>query len=409
MRSTRAAALVAAGAAVALLAACSGGGSGDGGGDSGQEITILFGSSGDAETAALTEAAEAWAKESGNTVEVVAASDLNQQLGQGFSGNNPPDLFYMGWDQFQTYAGNGFLEPYAADMPNADEFYPALVDTYTFDDTFYCEPKDFSTLGLVINTDLWAAAGLTDADIPTDWDGLTAAATKLTANGVTGLSFGQEYARIGVFMNQAGGQLVDGDTVTADSPENAEGLAYVQSLLAAGALKFPADLDAGWGGEAFGLGKAAMVIEGPWINGALANDFPDVNYQVVELPAGPGGQSTYTFSNCWGMPAGSDTLDATKDLISFLTSDEQQLKFSEAFGVIPSTESAAATYAEQYPENAAFVAGNDYAVSPVSFAGAAEAIADFNASLAGIATADPSSLLSTFQENLQAALDEANG
>jgi multiple sugar transport system substrate-binding protein len=409
MRSTRAAALVAASAAVALLAACSGGGSGDGGGDSGQEITILFGSSGDAETAALTSAAEAWAETSGNTVEVVAASDLNQQLGQGFSGNNPPDLFYMGWDQFQTYAGNGFLEPYAADMPNAGDFYPALVDTYSFDDTFYCEPKDFSTLGLVINTDLWAAAGLTDADIPTDWDGLTAAATKLTANGVTGLSFAQEYARIGVFMNQAGGQIVDGDTVTADSSENAEGLAYVQSLLAAGALKFPADLDAGWGGEAFGLGKAAMVIEGPWINGALANDFPDVNYQVVELPAGPGGQSTYTFSNCWGVPAGSETLDATKDLISFLTSDEQQLAFSEAFGVIPSTEAAAATYAEQYPENAAFVAGNDYAVSPVSFAGAAEAIADFNASLAGLATADPSALLATFQENLQAALDEANG
>ena len=96
MRTRRAAAVIAAGAVVGLLAACSGGGSGDGGGDSGQELTILFGSSGDAETAALTEAAEAWASESGNTVEVVAASDLNQQLGQGFSGNNPPDLFYMG-------------------------------------------------------------------------------------------------------------------------------------------------------------------------------------------------------------------------------------------------------------------------------------------------------------------------
>ena len=409
MRTKRSAAIIAAGAAVALLAACSGGGSGDGGGDSGQEITILFGSSGDAETAALTEAAEAWASESGNTVEVVAASDLNQQLGQGFSGNNPPDLFYMGWDQFQTYANNGFLEPYAADLPNAGDFYPSLVDTYTFDDTFYCEPKDFSTLGLVINTDLWAAAGLTEADIPTDWDSLTAAATKLTANGVTGLSFGQEYARIGVFMNQAGGQLVDGDTATADTPENAEGLAYVQSLLAAGVLKVPADLDAGWGGEAFGLGKAAMVIEGPWINGAMQNDFPDVNFQVAELPAGPGGQSTYTFSNCWGIPAGSETKDAATSLVEFLTSDDQQLKFSEAFGVIPSTESAAATYAEQFPNNAAFVAGNDYAVSPLAFSGAAEAIADFNASLSGLATADPSALLATFQENLQAALDEANG
>ena len=27
------------------------------------------------------------------------------------------------------------------------------------------------------------------------------------------------------------------------------------------------DLDAGWGGEAFGTGKAAMTIEGNWING----------------------------------------------------------------------------------------------------------------------------------------------
>ena len=409
MRTTRAAAFVAAGAAVALLAACSGGGSGDGGGDSGQELTILFGSSGDAETAALTEAAEAWAEESGNTVEVVAASDLNQQLGQGFSGNNPPDLFYMGWDQFQTYASKGFLEPYAADLPNAGDFYPALVDAYTFEDTFYCEPKDFSTLGLVINTDLWAAAGLTDADIPTDWESLQAAATALSTNGVAGLSMGQEYARVGVFMNQAGGELVDGDTATADSPENAEGLAYLQGLLGAGALAWPADLDAGWAGEAFGLGKAAMVIEGPWINGALANDFPDVNYTVAELPAGPGGQSTFTFSNCWGIPAGSETLDAATSLVEFLTSDEQQLAFSEAFGVIPSTESAAATYAEQFPENAAFVAGVDYAVSPVSFAGAAEAVADFNASLSGFASADPAQLLATFQENLQAALDEANG
>lgn len=407
MHTRRLAALTAAGAAVALLAACSGGGGG-GGDTSGQELTILFGSSGDAETKALTAAAEAWASETGNTVEVIAASDLNQQLGQGFSGNNPPDLFYMGWDQFQTYASKGFLEPYAEELPNAGDFYPSLVDTYTYDGTFYCAPKDFSTLGLVINTDLWEAAGLTDADIPTDWDGLTAAATKLTADGVTGLSMGQEYARVGVFMNQAGGRLVDGDKATADSPENAEGLEYLQSLLSAGVLKWPADLDAGWGGEAFGLGKAAMVIEGPWINGAMQNDFPDVNFRVVELPAGPGGQSTFTFSNCWGIPAGSDTRDAAIDLVEFLTSDEQQLKFSEAFGVIPSTESAAATYAEQFPDNAAFVAGNDYAVSPIAFAGAAEVIADFNASLAGIATADARQILAGFQENLQAALDEAN-
>ncbi|MGV8970642.1 MAG: sugar ABC transporter substrate-binding protein [Microbacteriaceae bacterium] len=392
---------------VASLAACSSGGEETAA--DGQKLTVLIGSSGEAETAAVQAAADAWATESGNTVEVIAASDLNQQLGQGFSGNNPPDLFYMGWDQFQTYASNGYLEPYAENLSNADQFYPALKDAFTYDGTFYCAPKDFSTLGLIINTDLWAAAGLTDADIPTDWDGLTAAATALTTGDSVGLSFGQEYARIGVFMNQAGGSLVDGNSVTADSAENVAGIDYVKSLLDAGVLKFPPQLEAGWGGEAFGLQKAAMVIEGPWINGALKNDFPDVKYTAVELPAGPGGDSTFTFSNCWGIPVGSPTLDATQSLVEYLTTDEQQLAFADAFGVIPSTKSGAAAYAEKFPNNASFVAGNDNAVSPVAFAGASAVLGDFNSSLEGLAAGDAKALLKTLQQNLEAAYAEANG
>lgn len=391
--------------AVTLLAGCAAGGgsaSGDG------TLTILIGSSGDAETAAVQSAADAWAADNNAKVEVVAASDLTQQLSQGFAGDNAPDLFYMSWDQFSTYASNGYLDPYAADLPNAGDFYPTLTDTFTYDGTFTCAPKDFSTLGLIINTDLWAAAGLTDADIPTDWASLQAAATKLTANGVVGLSFGLEYARLGVFMNQAGGQLVDGTTATADSPENLAGLQYVQSLYDAGVLRWPSDLDAGWGGEALGAGKAAMVIEGPWIKG-IAGDYPDTNYAAYELPAGPGGKSTFTFTNCWGIPANSDTREQAVSLVEYLTGDEQQLAFADAFGVIPSTQAAAATYAQNYPENASFVAGADYAVSPVNFAGSAQVVSDFNAQLSGLAGGDAKAILASLQGSLQAALDEANG
>ncbi|QHC69150.1 extracellular solute-binding protein [Rathayibacter sp. VKM Ac-2801] len=408
-RAARWGAAILAGGLLLPLAACSSGSdSGDAGGDS--ALTVMIGSSGDAETTAVTDAVNAWGEQNSTTVDVVAASDLTQQLGQGFSGGNPPDLFYMSWDQFQTYASNRYLEPYAQDAGNADAFYPALRDAFSYDDQFYCEPKDFSTLGLVINTDLWAAAGLTDADVPTDWASLESAATKLTANGVTGLSFGAEYARIGTFMNQAGGSLLseDGATVTADTPENVAGLTEVKTLLSDGVLKFPAALDSGWSGEAFGKGAAAMVIEGPWINGALAADYPDVNYRVAELPAGPGGKSTFTFSNCWGIPVGSASAEKTESLVSALTSDEQQLAFSDAFGVIPSTETGAAEYATKYPENAAFVSGNDYAVSPVAFAGAATVITDFNSALEGLATGDPESILSDLQTNLQDALDTAN-
>ena len=97
--------------------------------------------------------------------------------------------------------------------------------------------------------------------------------------------------------------------------------------------------------------------------------------------------------------------------MEYLTSDDQQLAFADAFGVIPSTESAAASYAEKYPDYASFVASNDYAVSPVNFAGSASVVGDFNASLEGMASGnvDLKGILGTFQEQLQAALDEANG
>ncbi|OCG73514.1 sugar ABC transporter substrate-binding protein [Microbacterium sediminis] len=397
-------ALAALGGLTLVLAGCGGG---DGGGGSDEGLTILFGSSGDAETNALQTAVDAWSEDSGIDVEVIPASDLNQELAQGYAGDTPPDLFYMSWDQFQTYASDDYLEPYAEDLPNADDFYPALVDAFSYDGQFFCAPKDFSTLGLVINTQLWEAAGLTDADIPTTWEQLQSAAERLTSDGVAGLSMGAEYQRVGAFMAQAGGGLMDGDTVTADAPENVEALTYLQGLLNAGTMQWPADLGAGWAGEAFGQGKAAMVVEGPWISGALETDFPDVSYRVVELPAGPGGKGTFTFSNCWGIPEGSETADDAIDLVEFLTSDEQQLAFSDAFGVIPSTESAAATYAETYPENEAFVAGAEYATNPVSFPGAADVVTEFNNGVTTLASADPAEFLAGIQTQLQTAYDAA--
>jgi len=313
----------------------------------------------------------------------------------------------MGWDQFSTYASNNYLKPYAADLSNAGDFYPSLKDTFTYKDTFTCAPKDFSTLGLIINTDKWAAAGLTEKDVPQDWNGLEAAAKKLTTADTVGLSFGLEYARAGVFMNQAGGMLVDGDKVKADSTENVDGLKYLQKLHDEGVLKWPSEIAAGWSGEALGAGKAAMVIEGPWIKG-IKGDFPNTKYQAYELPAGPKGKSTFTFTNCWGIPANSKTADSAVDLVKFLTSDEQQLAFADAFGVIPSTKSGAEAYAKKYPQNASFVAGADYAVSPVNFIGSATVISDFNAQLESLVGGDPKAILGSLQTNLQTALDAAN-
>lgn len=372
-------------------------------------ISVLIGSSGDAETQAVTEAVAAWSGESGTEASVTAASDLNQQLSQGFASGKPADVFYVSTDSLAGFAANGSLYPYGEELANKDDFYPTLLESFTYDDQLYCAPKDFSTLGLVINTDMWAAAGLTDADIPTNWEQLTSVATKLTTPEHVGLSFSPEYARVGAFMKQAGGSLLNADQTeaTVDTAENLAGLEYVKSLLASGSAKFSSELGAGWGGEAFGKGQAAMTIEGNWIGGGLKADYPDIKYRVAELPAGPAGQGTLQFSNCWGIAADSPNKEAALALVEQLTSTEQQLAFSEAFGVMPSVESAAEEWKSANPDSVAFLDGVEYAGSVPTLAGSADVIKDFNSQLEALSTGDAKAILTSTQSNLDAVVADA--
>ncbi len=402
-------------AATLALAGCGGSGFDDGPAASGEPtdaggltssddaLTIMIGSSGDAETTAVKDAVAAWSEESGVDAEVVAATDLTQQLSQGFAGGNPPDLFYLATELLAGYADNGSVIAYGDMLGNKDDFYPSLVQNFTYNDQFYCAPKDFSTLQLIINKNLWEKAGLTDADVPTDWDSLAAAAKKLTSGDTTGLVFSGEYQRVGAFMAEAGGRLVseDGTSAVADSQENIDALTYVKEHLADGTFAYAADVGAGWGGEAFGKQLGAMTIEGNWITGALG-DYPDVDPLVVELPAGPAGKGTLQFTNCWGMAADSPNQKAALDLVEYLTSADQQLAFSKAFGPMPSVQSAADQWTTDNPDLAAFLAGADYAQGVPTNDGVSDVFTDFNAQLATLKDGDPATILQSVQSNLEA-------
>jgi multiple sugar transport system substrate-binding protein len=300
------------------------------------------------------------------------------------------------------------LLAYGDQLKAKDDFYPTLVDQFTYDGKLYCAPKDFSTLALIINTDDWSKAGLTDADVPTTWDQLTTVAKKLTTDGRKGLAFSGEYARVGAFMAQAGGTMTndDGTQATVNSPENVAGLTYVRGLLNSGDAAYAATLGTGWGGEAFGTNKAAMTVEGNWITGAMTSDYPDVKYKVVPLPAGSGGKGTLQFTNCWGIAADSKNQGAAIALVEHLTSTDQQLAFSKAFGVMPSVQSAADGWKKLYPEMTAFIDSASFAQNTVNAKGASDVITDFNAQLEGLAKGDPQKILDSVQTNLQAVLDQ---
>jgi len=407
--------LLAAMAAGAMLAsAACGSGFDDDSADSDQQqsgpvsLQILIGSSGQAETTAVQEAAAKWASSSGNTATVTPAQDLTQQLGQAFAGDSPPDVFYVDAGRFADYASVGALEPYGDKISKPDDFYESLRTTFTYDGKLYCAPKDFSTLALVVNTDLWSKAGLTDADVPTTWDQLTAVSQKIKTSGTVPLALGDTRDRIGAFMVQAGGWVTsaDGKTATADTPENLQALQYVQGLLKNKYAEYPKALDAGWAGEAFGKGKAAMTIEGNWIKGALRADFPNVKYTAHPLPAGPKGQGTLSFTNCWGIAAKSKNKDAAVKFVEAMTTAEQQMTFAKAFGVMPSRQSAGGQFTQEFPADKAFIDGAAYAQGPVNAPKMDSVLADFDTGLQGLANGDPKALLARVQKNTESALGQ---
>jgi multiple sugar transport system substrate-binding protein len=372
------------------------------------DLKILIASSGDAETAAVKSAAATWASSTGNTATVTPAQDIGQQLGQAFAGGTPPDVFYVDASRVADYASVGALEPYADKVKGGvTDFYPSLRAAFTYQSKLYCIPKDFSTLTLQINTDLWAKAKLTDADVPTTWDQLTAVAQKLKAAGITPLAIGDTRDRIGAFVVENGGWWVskDGTTATADTPQNLQALQYVQSLLKGGLAVYPKQVDAGWGGEAFGKGKVAMTTEGNWIKGAMQTDFPTIKYKVYPMPAGPSGtKGTLSFTQCWGISSKSKYKDQAINFVEAMTTAQQQLAFTKAFGVMPSRMSAKAGYLQQFPNDQPFIDSADFAQGPVNAPKMDPVLADLDSQLQGLASGDPKAILTRVQANLTAAL-----
>ena len=368
-------------------------------------ITALIGSSGPAETYAVNNAAKAFTKQTGIQVNVVVASDLGQQLAQGFASGNPPDIFYLGNDQVATYAKAGDLAS-LDNLKNVKSFYPSLRAAYTYQGHLYAAPKDFSTLALVINTNSWKGAKLTSKDYPTTWKQLAAVAKKLTRNGQVGLCTNPEFHRLGVFMLQAGGWLVskDGKTATVNSKANVTAFNFVKSMIKAGSMKLTNQIGAGWGGEGFGKKECAMTIEGNWIAGAMKADYPTVPYKAVELPAGPAGKGTLQYDGGWGLAAASKNKADAMSLISYLTQTKVEMGNAKAFGVMPSVRADATEWKKLYPQFPAFLAGADYSKSIPTVPDIATVLGDFNQQLQALPQTDPKTILNRVNGELQSIL-----
>ena len=233
------------------------------------------------------------------------------------------------------------LEPLAAERGfDTSAFYPGYLDAFKGPEGgIFGFPKDGNTLAMAYNTDLFEAAGI---EPPTDWAGLTAAATALTKGDTKAFCLNHSLDRALAFIYQNGGSLLSDDKTqnTFDSPETRAALQTYLGWFAGGQAARAADLGDDWCGKSLGEGKVAMIFEGGWVDPYMKNTYPDTKYAWAPMPQGTE-QATLGFTVSYSIGVDSANKDAAWVLLQYLTGPEGMKTWTEGGVANPSRQDVA--------------------------------------------------------------------
>jgi len=284
----------------------------------------------------------------GVTYELIEAVEYWPMLEARFAAGDPLDIIQVDAAHFPAYAARGSLLPVDDPAGSAlDEFFEPLVRAFTFKDVPYGVPRDSDALVLLYNAERFEEAGL---DYPHDdwgWGELKEFAWVLTeATGMAGFSVLAEPYYFYPFVLQAGGRFMADDfsDTWIDQGEAIDaGYFYTEARVEGWAIT-PEDSGAGWYGEAFARGDVAMVLGGTWMQSYLSEEFPDLAYGAVHVPAGPYGKVTVAFATAYAVSVNSAAPEAAWKAIDCLTNLDAQVLMLDSGVALPSRR-----YLEDHP------------------------------------------------------------
>lgn len=351
-------ALAATAAAVLALSACSsstGGDSGSGDGD----VTLSYAIWDENQKPAMEEIAKAFQKEHPNVtidIQVTPYKEYFTKLQTAATGGSAADVFWMNGPNFQLYASNGQLAPLDDAGIDAADYPQGLIDLYTYDGKLYGAPKDFDTVAVWYNKELFDAAGVAYPAAGWTWDDFTAAAAKLTdpskgQYGIAASQYGQEnyYNSIA----QAGGEVISADGTKSGygSPEALEGIELWTNLIEAGSSPTAQQMTDTNPEDFFLSGKVAMFQNGSWAAIAYA-DNADIGgkVDVAPLPAGPDGNQSVIHGVGNVANAKSSHLEEAKAFAAFASGEEAAKIQAETGTVIPAFNGTQQAWVDALPQ-----------------------------------------------------------
>ena len=256
------------------------------------------------------------------------------------AGGSSPDAGWIENSQAASLVPRGALLP-LNDFLEKDksvslrDYWPAIVDRYTYDGKTYCLPSDVAPIACVYyNKNLFQTADLPYPKDDWDWNDLVSIAKKLTIKNPDGTvkQYGFFTTDWGNFVYSAGGRMVDNVKKPAhcvlNSPEAVAGLEFFFDLVfkhgVMPALQGQGALQDMSQEQMFIFKKAAMVLSGIWLSGQFRKSVTDFEWDIALAPRAPGKPYPVlsTGGSGWGVLKYSKHPEIAWELVKIMTGKE---------------------------------------------------------------------------------------
>ena len=341
-----------------------------------ENVTITFGFWDNNQEPGMKAIADAYmAAHPGVTVEVQVTpwDQYWTKLEAAAQGDSMPDVFWMHSNQFFKFVAADKLLP--LDFEYDYTPYPAGVTAlYNYKDVHYAVPKDYDTIALVYNKEIFDAAGVAYPDDTWTWDTLLETAKKLTdpEKGIYG--FGAPNDRQSGYLNliyQNEGFAFEDGKSGYDQAATQEAIQWWVDLQKVHQVSPSQESFVDMGvDDQMQAGKLAMCFTGSWMMSSYTNNelFAD-KFDLAVLPQGKTRASIY---NGLGYAGAASTKypEIVKDFIQFCGTEEANKLQAEKKAAIPAYAGTEKYFTDNfttiniacYPEMIAY--GVQYPFSP---------------------------------------------
>lgn len=260
-----------------------------------------------------------------------------------------PDVFYL--ESFYAPAMTGFnaLEPLdeyiKKDSVDLTDFEPALLKAFQFNGKTYGLVKDYTTVGLFYNTEIFKKERIKNP--PRNWEEFYAVCIKLTKDtnkdgkvDQWGFCINPSLEYLLPFVYQNGGSFFseDGSKLAILDSSFINALKFFVNLYKKGYAVQPSDVGSAWPGDAFGKDGIGMICSGNFAIPFLKSNYPKTKYAIAELPQHKK-KSTLAFIVGYVIPKHCKNKEQAWLLLNYLTGVEGMANWTSLGLALPPRKS----------------------------------------------------------------------